>query len=577
MSRIVSFVVLLMIAITMGIICYKVMAGFILPLFMAGLTVVIFRPVYTWLLSKCNDRAPLAAGLTTLLIMLIVLVPIGWGVSLGIAEGFQLLNADDGLGMDDFLHAIRTRLSLEIPLSRTIKTDGVSPAPYGKTPNPLNLVSEALDQFPTEEQWKEIELIDDLGGDLQQTLSEHARTLACATKALDAALSTEYEQLRREQPNNKNKSHDDGQTPYTNKMAASFEQFKKLVKEVENVTLSSKGLFFRRKVIKSQAMKEKVMAADLTYRMFRRELLGGVPRCWAVELVNPDEVQMRQWKAKATDWLRRSIVPITGQTAAFVGNVVGWGFGLAIMLISIYYFLVDGPTMVKTVMRLSPLDDRYELELLSEFDKVSRAVVLATLVSAVAQGLLAGIAYFIAGFDAIFLLTILTTILALVPFVGAAAVWIPAALWLALVAKTPDGESGRIGYAIFMAVWGFAVVSMADNIIKPWVLHGQSKLHPLLTLLSVLGGVSALGPIGILVGPMVVAFLQALLNMLQKELHNFDTPMAVANAGTEKFLSGSRDGTRDSKEAAASKKKRDPVKQTGKGRHHRQDSRGSDD
>ena len=68
---------------------------------------------------------------------------------------------------------------------------------------------------------------------------------------------------------------------------------------------------------------------------------------------------------------------------------------------------------------------------------------------------------------------------------------------------------------------------MADNLIKPYVLHGQSKLHPLLALLSVLGGVQALGPIGILVGPMVVSFLQALLNILHQELRNLDKPSAA--------------------------------------------------
>ena len=59
---------------------------------------------------------------------------------------------------------------------------------------------------------------------------------------------------------------------------------------------------------------------------------------------------------------------------------------------------------------------------------------------------------------------------------------------------------------------------MADNVVKPYVLHGQSNLHPLLALLSVIGGVQVLGPLGILVGPMLVTFLQALLNMLQSEL-----------------------------------------------------------
>ena len=65
-------------------------------------------------------------------------------------------------------------------------------------------------------------------------------------------------------------------------------------------------------------------------------------------------------------------------------------------------------------------------------------------------------------------------------------------------------------------------VETADNFIKPWVLRGKSKLHPLLALLSVLGGVQALGPLGILVGPMIVVFLQTLLNILHRELTGTD-------------------------------------------------------
>ena len=103
----------------------------------------------------------------------------------------------------------------------------------------------------------------------------------------------------------------------------------------------------------------------------------------------------------------------------------------------------------------------------------------------------------------------------LIPFVGAAAVWFPACLWLALIEE-------RYVAGIVLFVFGVSVISMVDNVIKPFVLHGQSKLHPLLALLSVLGGVQALGPIGILVGPMVVSFLQALLNILQQELQNLD-------------------------------------------------------
>jgi predicted PurR-regulated permease PerM len=81
---------------------------------------------------------------------------------------------------------------------------------------------------------------------------------------------------------------------------------------------------------------------------------------------------------------------------------------------------------------------------------------------------------------------------------------------------------GRTLAAALLAVYCAGIVSMADNVIKPIVLHGRSNLHPLLALLSVIGGVQALGPIGIFVGPMVVVFLQTLLNMLHTELASME-------------------------------------------------------
>ncbi len=214
---------------------------------------------------------------------------------------------------------------------------------------------------------------------------------------------------------------------------------------------------------------------------------------------------------------------------AFSGVQTAFGvlFGLAIMIFALYYFLADGPAMVETVMQLSPLDDEYEMELLDRFGDVSRAVVIATLLSAVVQGLLAGIGYFfmLPSAAPIVLLTVLTMVLAIVPFVGAAAIWVPVCVWLYFFGPVVvDGTmvyQGNWPHALGLTIYCATIVSMVDNVIKPLVLHGQSNLHPLLALLSVIGGVQALGPIGILVGPMLVSFLQALLNMLRKELEHF--------------------------------------------------------
>jgi predicted PurR-regulated permease PerM len=174
-------------------------------------------------------------------------------------------------------------------------------------------------------------------------------------------------------------------------------------------------------------------------------------------------------------------------------------------------------------MAVSPLDRRYEHELLQRFAEVSRAVVVATLVAAITQGALAGVGYVYAlpAEAPIFLLMALTTVFALIPIFGAFAVWGCVCIWIYL-----QGEPvPAIGLAIYCTI----VVSLIDNIMKPLILHGQSKLHPLLALLSILGGIEAFGPVGILVGPMLVSFLQALLNMLRKELESFGGPVGPSS------------------------------------------------
>jgi len=224
----------------------------------------------------------------------------------------------------------------------------------------------------------------------------------------------------------------------------------------------------------------------------------------------------------AEEWLS----PIAARAPVVIVKLL---IGLVVMTVALFYFLADGRRMFDAVMRLVPLDRRYQWQLLEEFEEVSRAVVSSTLLAAIVQAVLAGFGFYVAGLKGVFLLTLLTFFGALVPFVGAAAVWGTVSLYLLFFVKNTWAAAG-------LALWGAGVVSTIDNVIKPIVLHGQSKLHPLLALLSVLGGVGALGPIGIFVGPIAVAFLQAALTMLQMELTTLGAPTAEAAAEAESAL-----------------------------------------
>ena len=213
---------------------------------------------------------------------------------------------------------------------------------------------------------------------------------------------------------------------------------------------------------------------------------------------------------------KQFLAPLALRTTRFLGQAL---MGLAVMILGVYYFFADGPAMVQTLLRLSPLETSRTRELIDQFDDVTRAVVVATLLSAFVQGLLVGLGFYVAGVGSVFLLTALAMLLTLVPFVGSAIVWVPVCLWQFAV-------EGRTTPAVILAVYCLIIAVTIDNVVKPLVLHGRSNLHPLLALLSVLGGIQALGPIGILVGPMVVAFLQTLLNMVHSELNNMTKPQA---------------------------------------------------
>ncbi|MHB8970021.1 MAG: AI-2E family transporter [Pirellulaceae bacterium] len=454
MSRIVSFLVLIAIILVIGFFFFRVMAPFLLPLFMAVLLVVIFHPLHMRVLQRCRGRQRLASAATTSLIILIVLLPLLAVIVLAAAEGNAMIARLNPAELRDKVGRARDKFELlRMPHAdllrqieskiETLVADSTEPKLETGEPGEVASIMANLDQL---------------------------RTLEKTT------------------------------TPET---GPKFEAVQTSLLEAERDAGGA---------IPSTAYRDALRKAGSQFHELKLELLGGEFRTWVKELANPTEEMLqhnlRRFLAETTGWL----FSIGGRTTAMAGKVV---IGLIITIVAVFFFLAEGPKMVATIMRLSPLDDRYEHELLADFSNVSRAVVVATLLSALVQGLLGGVGYSLAGFHSIVLMTMLTGMLAMIPFVGAAAVWFPASLWLYFIEE-------RSGAAVLLAIYGFAVVSSIDNLIKPLVLHGRSRLHPLLALLSVLGGVNALGPIGILVGPMLVAFLQTLLNILHRELLQFD-------------------------------------------------------
>ncbi len=492
MNRLVSFGVLLAVIILLGIVFYQVMASFLIPMFLAALLVVIFEPFHQWFLRKCGGRETLAAALTTLSIMLTVLVPIGLLLTLAVAESQSLFRQYRSSQLVQSLTDLRKSLKLDLPLSEQFRQIG-------------SRFDSLHSQLLNDEMQRQR-----LGvSEIYQNAAEIAEASNLAWPPHDEAETAATSSDTRRTQENWAMFHQHLAKAREIDKSTNWE-FTKAVDDVSESELQ------RHKNLREY--QHELSEANAYFEKFKVAFLGGRTRALFTQAVNPSNEQIESYATSVSEFIRNNLAKLGGATSAFLGSLL---VGTAIMMFSLYFFLLDGERMIKSVQGLSPLDDEHETELIEEFGRISRAVAVATLLSALTQGVLAGIGFYFCGLESIFLLTLLSAVLAMVPFVGAASVWIPCCLYLYFVDQ-------NLTAAIGLAVYGVAVISMADNIIKPMVLHGQSNLHPLLALLSVIGGVTALGPIGIVVGPMVVVFLQTLLKILRSELDGIENDLDTA-------------------------------------------------
>jgi predicted PurR-regulated permease PerM len=475
--------------VAVGVLFYKVMAGFFIPLFLAVLLVVIFRPVHQWILHRVGDRPRLASLATTALIMSLVLLPIMLLISVAASQFTAMVSQVDFDDLSGALDRARSQLGISLAHPEQFRrldrlADTLDEAENPDIPLTPQVVLSNIDESLMLIRFLQAEEEGAAGADLAAGIAEEKLV------ELRSAVEEHQKQLT---------------------ITSGVDVIDDIMAEEQ---------FHRQSVIASAAM-----------RTWMREFLGGTFRSQVRLLANPSAEDFKNLLTRARQSLQPRFVTLTSATGTFLVQTV---IGMVVLVIALYFFLLDGSAMVHTLMRLSPLDDHYEERLLLEFDRTSRAVVLASVSSALAQGLLASIAFYFFGFNSVIFLFLITSLMALVPFLGAASVWVPCAIYLAAVEQ-------RWTAAIALAIYGAAIVSSVDNLIKMYVLHGRSTMHPLFALLSVLGGVKVFGPIGILVGPMVVVFLQTLLEILNHELAKRDASL-IHQATTESTSIASPDG-----------------------------------
>jgi predicted PurR-regulated permease PerM len=220
------------------------------------------------------------------------------------------------------------------------------------------------------------------------------------------------------------------------------------------------------------------------------------------------------WKELFVQGAQSSSTFLVTQVKGIAQNVLSFTVNFIVALLTLFFFLRDGAEFLNRLQRLLPMDREHQERLLSNIVDAVTAVVHGSLVVAMVQGLLAGLAYWALGVPFSVLWGVATAFGALLPFGGSTLVTVPASIYLFLQGETVRG--------VILLVWALGVVGMVDNILKPLVIGNRLGVPVLFLFFGIFGGLALFGAVGIILGPALFALLRALLDLYSEEYSSIE-------------------------------------------------------
>ena len=219
----------------------------------------------------------------------------------------------------------------------------------------------------------------------------------------------------------------------------------------------------------------------------------------AVEPFAPGfELDIRQQIQVIAEWL-------TGNIGAIFAGTVSTLFTFLIAMIGSFYFFRDGQELLQLLIKASPLPDHEDEIIFARMGSAVRAVATGTILLALIQGTLVSIGLAFAGIDHAILWGSLASLGALMPGVGTTIVTVPAVIYLFV--------TGDVVAAVSLLVWSVLIVGLIDNILGPYLIGRGNNMHPFIILIAVLGGIALFGPVGFIIGPVIVTLFLVLLEI----------------------------------------------------------------
>jgi predicted PurR-regulated permease PerM len=226
---------------------------------------------------------------------------------------------------------------------------------------------------------------------------------------------------------------------------------------------------------------------------------------WLNQNLEITTAQVQTWMVEGGRTLFQQLAGYGG--VAFLG-AVGTVLSFTVMLFLLFFIIRDGREIARLGAALVPLPPARREDLAERLASVTRAVVQGTVLTALVQGFLTGVAFATVELPAPVVFGVVAAVLSVVPFGGTALVWVPAVVTLAI-----QGDYTR---AVILLAFG-VVISSVDNFLKPILISGRSPLPTLAVFIGVLGGLAAFGMIGLFLGPVVIALVLALIEFAREK------------------------------------------------------------
>jgi predicted PurR-regulated permease PerM len=228
---------------------------------------------------------------------------------------------------------------------------------------------------------------------------------------------------------------------------------------------------------------------------------------WAGHYVDVSHLDLR---GTALHWLQQISRYLFSWGAQVVGNFVSFIATAVIAFFTLFFLFREGATTKERVAEVLPLTHSQVERLFTGIRNSIVANVYGVLAVGAAQGALTALGFWVLGLPSPVLWGMVTALFSLVPIIGSSAVWVPAAIILAV--------SGHWIKALILLGWGGGVVAQADNVIRPYVISHRANLSTLAVFFALLGGVRAFGVMGLFIGPVALSFTLVVLQMLRETI-----------------------------------------------------------